>query len=61
MADHVVVEKDSGSGMSALLAIVGIIVLAAIAWFAYQYFVSGNAATPTTNVNVTTPTVTPSN
>ncbi len=56
MADHVVVEKDTNSGSSALVAVVAIVVLAVIAWFAYQYFAGGSA--PTTNVNVSTPSVT---
>lgn len=56
MADRIIERESNGSGMSAVVAIVALIVLAAIAWFAYQYF--AGAGTPTTNVNVSTPSVT---
>ena len=56
MADRIIERESNGSGMNAVVAVVALIVIAAIAWFAYQYFAGGN--TPTTNVNVSTPSVT---
>lgn len=55
----VVIERDNGSG--AIVAIVTLIVLALIGYFAYQYFGGRTDNTPndSTNINLEVPTPTP--
>lgn len=55
----VVIERDNGSG--AVVAVVTLIALALIGYFAYQYFGGQTDATPSdsTNINLEVPTPTP--
>jgi hypothetical protein len=53
--DTVVVEKNGGSGMGAILGVIGILVLLAAVW----YFALGPGSTPSTTTNENNNTVNP--
>jgi hypothetical protein len=53
--DTVIVDKGGGSGMGAILAVIGIIVLLAAVW----YFALGPGASPSTTNNTNNNTVNP--
>ena len=53
--DTVVVDRSSGSGMGAILGIIGIIVLLVAVW----YFALGPGASPSTTTNTNNNTVNP--
>ncbi len=53
--DTVVVDKGGGSGMGAILAVIGIVVLLAAVW----YFALGPGAAPSTTNNTNNNTVNP--